>query len=114
MDRRMTSMALVALVMLASTAGAQPAYKIITGAMGATVDTTEVANNALFCSARTPANGGELWKYDTNLYPVHTLLVKDINPGAGGSAPQELVSVGGRLFFRADDGTHGEELWTSD
>ena len=29
-------------------------------------------------------------------------------------APSSLTGVGGRLFFTADDGTHGTELWRSD
>ena len=40
-------------------------------------------------------------------------LVKDINP-RGSSNPASIVSVFGRLFFFADDGVHGQELWTSD
>lgn len=40
-------------------------------------------------------------------------LVKDINP-AGPSIPTFLTNVGNRLFFNADDGAHGRELWVSD
>jgi len=40
-------------------------------------------------------------------------LVKDINPG-GDSYPQYLTNVNGTLFFTADDGIHGWELWKSD
>jgi ELWxxDGT repeat protein len=40
-------------------------------------------------------------------------LVKDINP-TGMSFPQYLTKVGDRLFFNADDGVHGQELWVSD
>src|SRR5262245_18767389 len=39
--------------------------------------------------------------------------VKDINP-TGGSDPYLLTIVNGRLFFGADDGSSGAELWTSD
>ncbi|MFP2931910.1 ELWxxDGT repeat protein [Pyxidicoccus sp. 3LG] len=41
--------------------------------------------------------------------------VKDINPGAPGSAPEHLVHGDGLLFFSADDGVngHGRELWAS-
>ena len=35
-------------------------------------------------------------------------------PGAGGSSPTELTNVDGTLFFAADDGAHGVELWKSD
>ena len=28
--------------------------------------------------------------------------------------PSSLTAVGGTLFFTADDGTHGQELWKSD
>jgi ELWxxDGT repeat protein len=41
-------------------------------------------------------------------------LVKDIKPGPLGSSPSFLSSVGGRLFFNADDGVHGQELWVTD
>jgi ELWxxDGT repeat protein len=45
-------------------------------------------------------------------------LVKDIIPGPGDALgthnPYPWASARGRLFFTADDGVHGEELWTSD
>ncbi len=41
-------------------------------------------------------------------------LVKDIKPGPSGSSPSFLTKVGDRLFFNADDGVHGQELWVSD
>src|SRR6516165_123726 len=43
-----------------------------------------------------------------------TVLVKDINPGGAGSNPGGLIDVNGTLFFAANDGTHGTELWKSD
>ena len=42
------------------------------------------------------------------------LLVKDINPGSGSSDPISLTNVNGTLFFAADDGIDGIELWKSD
>lgn len=41
-------------------------------------------------------------------------LLKDINTGADGSVPQSLINVNGTLFFTADEGINGEELWKSD
>ena len=42
-------------------------------------------------------------------------MVEDINPnGSDGSNPQELRAVDGTLYFAADDGSNGTELWSSD
>ena len=43
-----------------------------------------------------------------------TVRVKDIQPGSSGSNPRYLTDVGGTLFFSADDGISGVELWKSD
>ena len=40
-------------------------------------------------------------------------LVKDINP-TGASNPTDLTAVGSTLYFAANDGVHGNELWKSD
>ena len=45
---------------------------------------------------------------------AQTNLVSDINPGASGSNPVRLTNVGGNIFFTANDGRTGEELWFSD
>ena len=51
---------------------------------------------------------------------AQVVLVKDINPGIGNysfadsSDPDSLLEFNGRLFFTADDGVNGKELWVSD
>src|SRR5687767_9539047 len=47
----------------------------------------------------------------TSLSPVLTL---DIHRATMSAAPEELVIVGGRAFFSADDGVTGRELYASD
>jgi ELWxxDGT repeat protein len=41
-------------------------------------------------------------------------LVKDIYPGYQSSSPADLVNRDGMIFFSADDGSSGRELWKSD
>ncbi len=41
-------------------------------------------------------------------------LVKDIRPGGGNSNPSEFLAVGGKVYFAANDGDKGNELWVSD
>jgi ELWxxDGT repeat protein len=53
--------------------------------------------------------GWELWQSDGTA--AGTVQVQDIAPGGAGSNPGSLTVVGRQLFFSADDGTNGRELW---
>ena len=55
-------------------------------------------------------NGVELWRADGAM----AAEVADIQPGSGGSNPGGLVGLGNKVFFAADDGISGRELWCSD
>jgi ELWxxDGT repeat protein len=62
-----------------------------------------VVTAALFSAAATRGDG----------IPV-ARLVKEINPGAEGSDAAAFVTLDGVAYFRANDGSHGFELWRSD
>jgi ELWxxDGT repeat protein len=77
-----------------------------------------LCNNKMFFLAFTDDTGLELWITDGTA--VGTQMVKDINPGAVGCGtdlvvvPDPLVVFQNKVYFMADDGVHGEELWVSD
>ncbi|GAB5442053.1 MAG: hypothetical protein Fues2KO_24020 [Fuerstiella sp.] len=53
----------------------------------------------------------ELWVTDGTI--TGTVLVKDIRPGTTSSEPKLLTAFDGGIFFVANDGTRGSELWVS-
>jgi ELWxxDGT repeat protein len=79
-------------------------------------------DGTLFFSASTSETARELWKSDGT--PAGAMLVKDINPGGYdcsmgvcafySASPIQLTPVNSTLFFSADDGATGRELWKSD
>jgi ELWxxDGT repeat protein len=71
----------------------------------------EVSGNLYFV-ANDGVSGVELWKSDGTV--TGTVMVKDINPGTANSAPPNyswLTDINGELYFTADDGMNGIELW---
>ena len=84
------------------------------------VGLTEV-DGEVFFSFNDGSTGSELWKTDGTV--AGTTLVADINKtsfdyfsmySTGGSNPGSLIEMNDILYFRADDGIHGRELWRSD
>jgi ELWxxDGT repeat protein len=71
-----------------------------------------MATKVLF-SATDGTHGDELWITDGTTAGTH--LVKDIDPGSGGSDPLYITALGnGTAIFAADDGSSGKELWITD
>lgn len=76
-----------------------------------------VINSTLYFCAQDSTHGYELWKSDGT--PAGTAMVKDINAVYSStgdtlsSNPRDFINVNGTLFFTADDGVHGKQLWKS-
>jgi ELWxxDGT repeat protein len=68
-------------------------------------------NGILYFAANDSAHGLEVWKSDGT--EAGTMLVKDINPGTGGSLAFNFAAVNGTMYFTASDG-NGNELWKTD
>ena len=69
----------------------------------------------LYFSANDGTSGYELWRTDGTA--SGTTLVKGINEtntGESGSYPCYFTALGEFLYFNADDGTNGQELWRTD
>lgn len=75
-------------------------------------------NGSLLFAADNGTNGMELWR--SNGSSSGTAMVIDLMPGAGGGLtdvplfPPLIVSAAGKLYFSADNGVSGEEVWRTD
>lgn len=66
-----------------------------------------IGNSVLYFVRTTAQEGKEIWKTDGTT--SGTMLLKDIVPGAGSSAPQHLKFWNGALYFQANN-----QIWRSD
>ena len=75
-------------------------------------------NGKLYFTVETGTSGRELWTSDGTDAGTH--LLTDINPGSDSAldtqyGPEpDFTIVDDQLFFVADDGTNGDELWVTD
>jgi ELWxxDGT repeat protein len=66
-------------------------------------------DNKLYFLGYDSTNGYELWSSDGT--DQGTKLVFDINKGASSSIPHNFTVLNNTLYFSADDGVTGDELW---
>ena len=66
----------------------------------------------VFSADNNDGKGVELYKYD--VVTKVTSLVYDINPGSSSSGPTGFAVYRSKIYFSANDGTHGSELWVWD
>ena len=67
-----------------------------------------VCNGKLLFKADNGIEGMEIWISDGT--EGGTSLLKNIAPGATSSNPDALTAIGNTLYFRANDGSSGDEL----
>ena len=88
------------------------------GAASSMPEPLGVLGELLLFVADDGVHGRELWESDGTA--SGTRMVLDLRPGPDGSFPEwgdeapAAAVYDGRLYFAADDGVHGRELWRSD
>jgi ELWxxDGT repeat protein len=102
-------------------AGTKLVKDIYPGSMGSRPEGFVVHQGSIYFIARDE-DGDELWTTDGTA--AGTVQITDINPGSGDSLMRftkaddfwrpAMISVGQWLYFAADDGESGFELWRSD
>ena len=96
-------------------AGTHIVFDIFSGLAGSSPRNLVEMAGVVYFIARDATHGDELWR--SNGTAAGTVLVKEIRPGIFGSVPvvnMQLLNMGGALYFPANDGTGGYELWKSD
>jgi ELWxxDGT repeat protein len=70
-------------------------------------------NGTLIFTAVLPAGTRKLWKSDGT--GTGTVMIKDVVVGnAAAAIPDELIAYNGKVYFPANDGLNGIELWATD
>ena len=96
-------------------AGTYMVKDVFPGSGNAAVGEIIAVGNTLYFSAGASSFNNELWKSDGT--DAGTVLVKEINPSTAqfhGSDPFGFKAVGSTVYFFANDGSTGVELWKTD
>ncbi len=82
------------------------------GYLSSDIDNITGFGNLVFFSAKDET-GVELWVSEPPYDTYSTRRVADLNE-YGDSEPADLVPIGNAIFFTADDGYHGREIYRSE
>ena len=98
-------------------AGTRLVRDINPGPASSETDGFTVINGIAYFFANDGTNGRELWRSDG--MTAGTFIVADVGPGAQGVGESAgfglpIVSLNGVMYFSADEGQAGLELWRSD
>lgn len=69
-------------------------------------------NGKLYFTSQYTGDGTELYAYSPATNSI--TLVFDINPGMANASPSGFAIFNSKLYFNANDGTNGQELWVYD
>jgi ELWxxDGT repeat protein len=75
----------------------------------ATFNDVQIVNNKFYFVNYTTQDGCQIWRSDGT--KEGTFMVGPISSKYKNSKPQSLVNLNNELYFSADDGFHGRELW---
>jgi ELWxxDGT repeat protein len=97
-------------------AGTYMVKDIVLGTTGSAPRMLASMNGRLLFAVSTSTAGWELWTSDGT--SAGTTMVRDINPGTSSGVasltPSSVAVLNNKLYFTANDGSTGIELWVSD
>ena len=96
--------------------GSIPTLMVPFDLVNGNVSGTLFQGNKFFFMASTQAEGQELWISDgVDSTAAHTFMVEDINPGPeSGLEALSYIYTSTGIYFPANNGVNGAELWKSD
>ncbi len=121
MKKLITTLSLIAIVFTMHTQTSPTLIKdIYPGPEDSDITEVTVVGDRIFFWAKDGVHGMELWVSDAT--EAGTYMVKDIAEGPafslwnpeGQYATKSITDVNGTIFFFANDGIHGYELWKTD
>ncbi|MFM2225187.1 MAG: hypothetical protein RJA07_1389 [Bacteroidota bacterium] len=88
---------------------------ICPGVSGSNSKYFTIFKNKLYFNAWDGFHGFELWVSDGTSLGTQLLIdINQISNPISGSNPRLFIEYNNKLYFQANDGVHGEELWVTD